>query len=185
MVDAVQNTMWAQLLPTGPEVRARDGRRWTYSPIEVIAAFVANKGPLAVDYEHAQDRLSGKGEIAPAAGWITNMEERGGALWAQIEWTDKAARWIAEKAYRYLSPSMCHSVDRRIIGLAGAGLVNRPALYLPPLEFAANEQETANAAVALARRAQEYQDEMLALGRQISISEAVTTVATHADSGFH
>ncbi|NKC02381.1 hypothetical protein HED55_00225 [Ochrobactrum haematophilum] len=49
---------WAQLLPAGPHIDARDGRSWAYDHATVIAAFRANSGPLAVDYEHAQDLLA-------------------------------------------------------------------------------------------------------------------------------
>ena len=165
---------WANLLPKSPDLTARDGRRWRYSPAEVIAAFTANQGPLAVDYEHAQDRRP-KGEQAPAAGWIVAMEERDGALWGEIEWTERAGNMVREREYRFLSASM-QTVDGRIIGLHGAGLVNRPALPVQPLD---EEQpgEVEREARELASKAQVYQTEQAAMGRAITISEAVSTVA--------
>lgn len=49
---------WVQLLPAGPSIMARDGRRWRMSnPQGVVAAFASNNADLPIDYEHA-DRKS-------------------------------------------------------------------------------------------------------------------------------
>ncbi|PRA86943.1 hypothetical protein CQ054_07025 [Ochrobactrum sp. MYb29] len=173
-------TQWAQLLPAGPRIDARDGRWWTFDPATVIAAFRANSGPLAVDYEHAQDLVAPKGSPAPAAGWIVAMEEREGSLWGNIEWTERAAQLISGKAYRYLSPSIRHDSARNIKALNGAGLVNRPALYLEPLDLANRDEDAAGIGNAIASRAQTYQQEQTALGRSISISQAVAAVTTNS-----
>jgi len=167
---------WAQLLPDAPIVKARDGRQWTYQPRDIIAAFAANKGPLAVDYEHAQDLVAPSGRPAPAAGWITEISERAGSVWGKIEWTARAAEQIADKSYRFLSPSISHDSNRKIVGLAGAALVNRPALYLKPLD-GMSPDDTRDLAVSLAREAQVFRTEQAALGRNITISEAVEAVA--------
>lgn len=167
--------LWANILPKGPDLIARDGRRWTYSPAELIAAFAANQGPLPVDYEHGQD-IAPKGEPAPAAGWIVAMDERDGALWGKIEWTDRAAAMIREQEYRYLSASMQLDQGRRVIGLHGAGLVNRPALPVASID-PEHTGEVERDARALASKARVYQTEQAALGRAITISEAVSTVA--------
>lgn len=169
-------TTWGNLLPKGPDLVARDGRRWVYSPAEVIAAFAANQGPLAVDYEHGQDHLASKGEAAPAAGWIVAMEAREGALWGKIEWTDHAATMIRQREYRFLSASMQLDKTGRVVGLNGAGLVNRPALVVAALD-PDQSGEIEREARSLASKAQAYQTEQAALGRSITISEAVSTVA--------
>jgi len=171
-------TQWAQLLPAGPRIEARDGRWWTYTPEAVILKFVANEGPLAVDYEHAQDLLAPKGEPAPAAGWVLSMQERDGSLWGRIEWTERAAKLISEKAYRFLSPSIRYDNNRRITGLNGVALVNRPALYLEPLDLTNRDEDAARIGHAIASRAQAYQQEQTALGRSITISQAVAAVTT-------
>lgn len=124
---------WVQLLPPGPAIAARDGRRWTYSPATILSAFAANRGPLAIDYEHGQDILADKGGKAPAAGWIVDLEERSGSIWGKVEWTAAAAQEIAAREYRFLSPSMRHTADGVLTRLAGAGLVNRPALEMTAL----------------------------------------------------
>ncbi|MCW5720421.1 MAG: hypothetical protein KIS86_04685 [Devosia sp.] len=124
---------WVQLLPAGPEIVARDGRRWTFEPQTILNAFTANRGPLVIDYEHGQDHLATAGVKAPAAGWITAMEARDGAIWGKVEWTATAAREIVERAYRFLSPSMRHTKNGVLTRLQGAGLVNRPALEMTAL----------------------------------------------------
>lgn len=124
---------WVELLPRGPRLVARDGREWTLNPDVVLAAFAANRAPLAIDYEHAQDHLAPKGQMAIAAGWINKLENRSGSVWGQVEWTAAAAQQIASKEYRFLSPSMRHTRDGVITRLAGAALVNRPALEMTAL----------------------------------------------------
>lgn len=135
---------WIELLPVGPNIKARDGRAWHYAPQKVIAAFAANKGPMPVDYEHGQDHLAVKGLPAPAAGWIEELQERNGALWGRVEWTDTGAEQITSKAYRFISPAIRHTKSGEILGLLGAGLVNRPALVMTALsreQFTNNEVE--------------------------------------------
>lgn len=124
---------WIELFPKGPELRARDGRRWTLEPARVIAAFAASQGPLAIDYEHAQALKAPGGDEAPAAGWINAVEERDGSVWGQVEWTKAAARKIVEREYRFVSPDFDHTRDGLIVQLNGAGLVNRPALVMTAL----------------------------------------------------
>lgn len=124
---------WVQLLPPGPSIKARDGRRWTYTPATILSAFAANRGPLPIDYEHGQDLLADKGTKALAAGWIVELAEREGGIWGKVEWTATAASEITERSYRFLSPSMRHTADGVLTRLAGAGLVNRPALEMTAL----------------------------------------------------
>lgn len=166
------------LLPPAPHVKMRDGRECTYDPAELIAAFRKNQGPLAIDFEHAQDKQARKGDLAPAAGWINGLVIRNNALWAEIEWTETAAAMIAAREYRFISPSMRWD-RKRIVSLNGAALVNRPALKLPPLdETAANEALPVDiAANELASAAQVYRAKQAALGHNISSYEAVLAVS--------
>lgn len=128
---------WVQLFPAGPELVARDGRSWRLSdPRAVITAFEANGAPIPIDYEHGQAHRAPRGEPAPAAGWITAMEIREGAIWARAEWTDKAAAMIAAREYRFLSPEFHHTKAGQVFRVVGAGLVNRPALQMAALSRA-------------------------------------------------
>lgn len=133
---------WVELFPSGPAIKARDGRAWTLEPSRVVAAFQANNGPLAIDWEHAQAHLAPKGQQAPAAGWINELEERNGAIWGRVEWVATAARQILAREYRYLSPDFDYAKDGRILRLNGAGLVNRPALVMTALSRNNPNQET-------------------------------------------
>lgn len=99
-----------QLLPYG-EFRAIDGR-----PFDVPAwylteanghdvAQLANQSrtQLVVDYEHQTLHKETNGQPAPAAGWIRWVEFTPKGLFADVEWTDKAAAHIKAKEYRYIS----------------------------------------------------------------------------------
>lgn len=132
---------WIMLFPKGPKIEARDGRRFTINdPAAIIAAFERNQGPLAIDYEHGQAHKAAEGELAPAAGWMTAMELRDGALWAKVEWTDKAAAMIAAREYRFTSPEFLVDKQKNVLSVAGAGLVNRPAFVMPALARAEPEE---------------------------------------------
>ncbi|UNF42922.1 phage protease [Bartonella krasnovii] len=124
---------WVELLPKAPNVKARDGREWHYDPQRILKAFAANKGPLVIDYEHGQHHRARNGLEAPASGWIEELAERDGAIWGRVKWTDMAAKKIVAREYRYLSPEFRHSKNGEILSLAGAGLVNRPALVMTAL----------------------------------------------------
>ena len=126
---------WVQLFPAGPEIVARDGRVWFMrDPQIVLAAFEENAAPLPIDYEHAQAHRAPEGEEAPAAGWIDKLEVRNGEIWGHVEWTERAAKMIRDREYRFLSPDfLVLKEDETIVALSGAGLVNRPALHLQAL----------------------------------------------------
>lgn len=124
---------WVELFPKGPSLKARDGRQWTLEPARVVQAFAREQVPLAIDYEHGQAHLASKGMEAPAAAWITAVEERDGAVWGKVEWTAPAAARVVAKEYRFLSPDFDHARDGLILKLNGAGLVNRPALVMTAL----------------------------------------------------
>lgn len=132
---------WVELFPAGPAITARDGRSWSLQPQIVLDAFKNNRGPLAIDWEHAQAHLAPKGFQAPAAGWIVELQEREGAVWGRVEWGAEASKQIADKAYRFLSPDFQHRSDGLITHLNGAALVNRPALEMTALSRANPKQE--------------------------------------------
>lgn len=130
---------WVMLIPPGPPVVGRDGRRWTLAdPDAVVAATNAeslSKGiDLPFDVEHAQWELAPQGLPAPAVGWIKEVANRDGAIWARVEWNAKGASAIREREYRYVSPVFGFDLASRHVRLIhGAGLVNRPNLDLPAL----------------------------------------------------
>lgn len=126
---------WVHLLPGG-RMTGRDGKSYTLSdPHAVIRAFQAGAIDLPIDYEHQNDRpearLSGP---VPAAGWIKEMAARATGLWARVEWTDRARQMIANREYRYLSPTIiCNRNTLEVLKVKGAGLVHNPNLHLTAL----------------------------------------------------
>jgi len=128
---------WVELIPAG-EFSGRDGRGpYLLDADAVLQAFAAWGMPLAIDYEHQAFNAADNGQPAPAAGWVDALEVRGGALWGQVAWTERAAAHIGQREYRYLSPVFDHAKDGRVMRLLGAGLTNNPNLYLTALNRAA------------------------------------------------
>lgn len=126
---------WIQLLPAGPDVIGRDGRQWKLSdPAAIVAAFQRRGIPLPVDWEHATEHRAPSGLEAPAAGWVSALDVRQGAIWGNVEWTDRAAAQIRAREYRYLSPVFQFEKSTgEIRALVSAGLTNSPNLKMVAL----------------------------------------------------
>ena len=105
-----------QLLPAG-RFAARDGRPATIAACKeggcgaqeaaTLVALAAQRAtPMVIDYEHQTLNSQANGQPAPAAGWFKNLEWRDGqGLFAtDVEWTPAAAKAIADREYRYISP---------------------------------------------------------------------------------
>lgn len=118
------------LLPKGPEIVGRDGRKWTLSdPAGVVAAFDGRGLDLVFDWEHGSEGRALAGERTPAAGWIKGMEVRDGAIWGRVAWTDQGRADIAGGAYRHYSPAFDYSrTTNEIRRLSSVGLVHVPNL---------------------------------------------------------
>lgn len=117
---------WVQIVPAG-EVRSTKGGFVVDASAMalVLAAFQGRGRDLVIDYEH--QTLSG--EQAPAAGWIKEFQARADGLWARVEWTELAARYIAAREYRYLSPVvLVRAGDRRVVDIHSVALTNDPAI---------------------------------------------------------
>lgn len=81
---------------------------------------------MVVDYEH--QTLTGL--RAPAAGWIKELIPGPDGLWARVEWTEPAARMIAAREYRYLSPVvLVRESDGRAVSVSSVALTNAPAIH--------------------------------------------------------
>lgn len=133
---------WVQLVPAGPVVAGRDGRRWRMEdPARIVAAFATNGAELPVDFEHATQLKGGRGERADAAGWIEALEARAGSIWGRIAWNAEGSAAVASRAYRYLSPVFrFDAATGAILAMVSAGLTNNPNLHLAALNAA--QQET-------------------------------------------
>ncbi|MDA7427901.1 hypothetical protein PGB28_05480 [Primorskyibacter aestuariivivens] len=126
---------WVHLLPLG-QIEARDGRSFVLdNPETVLADFQSGAVDLPVDYEHQKDKHAKErtGPV-PAAGWIKALQLRADGIWGRVDWTARARDLIANREYRYLSPSILfNKANRQIVRLKGAGLVHDPALHLTAL----------------------------------------------------
>lgn len=132
---------WVQLVPAGPDVVGRDGRRWSLpDPAAVVAAFARRGMELPVDFEHATQIKGGAGERADAAGWIEAVEVRSGSIWGRVAWNADGRAAVAARAYRYLSPVFHFDRETRaVLELLSAGLTNNPNLHLAALNAAQEE----------------------------------------------
>ena len=125
---------WIELVPAGQNVNALDGRKFLNpSPAEVVARFNEHPLDLPLDWEHSTEVKAPKGDEAPAAGWIKELQIRNGAIHARIEWTKRGALSVCSKEYRYVSPAFTYNKEREIIAIASAGLTNHPALVMKAL----------------------------------------------------
>ncbi|MDS4031217.1 MAG: phage protease [Candidatus Contendobacter sp.] len=122
-------------MPAGPDIVGRDGRAWRLSdPDRLIQAFQQRGMPLCVDWEHASEHRAPAGLESPAAGWVTALELRDGAVWGRAEWTERAAQQISAREYRFLSPVFRYEKQTgEIRELISAALVNSPNLELTAL----------------------------------------------------
>ena len=126
---------WVQMTPGASDIKGRDGRVWKLnSPDKVVEAFQANGADLPIDYEHASEIRAKEGKPAPAVGWIKELANQDGAIWARVQWTAEGQRSIAAGEYRYISPVFTFKkTTREIIQMLSAGLTNQPNLKLAAL----------------------------------------------------
>ncbi|MQX38544.1 hypothetical protein GHC57_18705, partial [Roseospira navarrensis] len=120
------------LLPRGV-FKGRDGRG-PYrmpDPAKVIAATQAHQkgAKLPVDFDH-QLEYQRDGDTVRAAGWIDGLRADDDGLFGRVEWTPAAARMIADREYRYVSPVFLHSRAGDILRLCSVSLTNKPNLDL-------------------------------------------------------
>lgn len=119
---------WVELVPAG-KVTALDGRKFQNTkPDEVVKRFNEVSLDVPIDWEHASEIKAPQGDEAPAAGWISALEIRGGSIWGQVEWTPRGAVSLSSKEYRYISPAFTYSKSGEVLEIVSAGLTNKPAL---------------------------------------------------------
>lgn len=141
---------WLLLVPAG-RFAGRDGRIWINSqPDQVVAAFLANQRDIVVDLEHAAELKAPKGDPAPAQAWITGLENRDGAVWGRVEYTDPGRALIESKQYRYYSPAFHFDSEGVIWSMASVGLTNKHNLFLPALNHQGDPAMKLAIAIALA-----------------------------------
>jgi phage I-like protein len=123
------------LVPAGKVVKGRDGREWKNpDPKQTAADSGARLAFLPVDENHSTDLAAPKGGASPAMGWMKNLCADGdGAIWADVEWTERGRGALAKKEYRFISPVFLHNKENEINCILRAALTNTPNLNLPAL----------------------------------------------------
>jgi len=139
--DASAPRSWIQLARTGSFVSKRYGKFSITR--EDLAQMLSNfttitpKAPtlLPVDWDHLSMQDPKQPGDGAAAGWMKKLELRdgGNTLWAEVEWTPKAAEAIKNREYQFVSPSFVQNhthKDGQKIGttLLAAAITNHPFL---------------------------------------------------------
>ena len=102
-------------------------------------------GDLVIDYDHATEFAAGSGDASPAAGWLKSIDDtpdEKGILWGAAEFTPRAAKMLAEREYKYVSPVLNwgtrdkESGEPQGVTLTSIALTNSPQLEkLPAIAF--------------------------------------------------
>ena len=124
-----------QLLPYG-KFRATDGRptdveAWYVTDTngaDVVALANSQKNPLPIDYEHQILHSQQNGKEAPSAGWMEYLYFNPQGIFADVRWTDKAAEYIKNGEYRYISAVFVYDTNGYVRKIFHAALTNNPAL---------------------------------------------------------
>ena len=124
-----------QLLPYG-KFRASDGRptdveAWYVTDTngaDVVALANNQRNPLPIDYEHQIIHSLKNGKEAPSAGWMEYFYFTPQGIFADVRWTDKAADYIKNGEYRYISAVFAYDTDGYVRKIFHAALTNTPAL---------------------------------------------------------
>lgn len=144
IADGAQVPDWILVVPAGA-VKTLKGDFVCDGPAmeATIAAFLGLKRDLVIDYEHQTQTTVLNGQPAPAAGWIKELAARDVGLCARVEWTERAAGYIASREYRYLSPVIeVRPGDRRVVEFYSAALTNDPAIVgMNPIANRRNNEE--------------------------------------------
>ncbi|HHF4024355.1 TPA: phage protease, partial [Haemophilus influenzae] len=81
-----------------------------------------------IDYEHQIIHSLKNGKEAPSAGWMEYFYFTPQGIFADVRWTDKAADYIKNGEYRYISAVFAYDTDGYIRKIFHAALTNTPAL---------------------------------------------------------
>lgn len=87
--------------------------------------FTERQLQIPIDYEHQ----TLKDMQAPAAGWIKDIVLKSDGIYGVVDWTERAAEYLKNREYRYLSPVLLtQGKERRVVALHSAALTNTPAI---------------------------------------------------------
>jgi phage I-like protein len=129
--DETEDSAWVHLAPYGTWRGHEEGPftldKSTFK--NIISEFEKIENDIQIDYHHDSIKEDVTGP-RPASGWIKAMEirgtgkQKGDGLWAFVAWTKRAATFIRNKEFKYLSPVIDFlSKDRK------SGKKNSPELF--------------------------------------------------------
>ncbi len=181
---------WIELIPAG-RITGRDDRVLINDrPDLVVERFDQEGIDIVFDYEHLSEVSLENKSPTPAAGWIKALENRSGAIWAQVDWTAKAREMIAAREYRHFSPALLldaeaqAGVEAHIRGLSSAGLVHSPFLRSAALNSKQTSTPPTDKGVAMKDGNRITLCQRLGLADEASdaaVLSAVTTLNASAD----
>lgn len=156
--------------------------------LKIIGEANARTSDYVIDYEHQSLGASKNGTPAPAAGWFKRLEwrEGDGLYVVDARWTDLAARMIADKEYRYISPVFSFGKNGQVSSVFCAAITNTPALdgltdlaaarHAGIAALAGSPSDAGEVALSMSRKALAYQRERAALGFFVTTVQAVDHV---------
>ena len=134
------------LVPSDKIVKGRDGREWKNpNPKQIALNSTSRLSYLPIDENHSTDLSAPKGGASPAFGWMKNLcADETGAIWADVDWTERGRDALARNDYKFISPVFLHNEKGEINCILRAALTNSPNLTLPALnsEQLENKNET-------------------------------------------
>ena len=126
---------WVMLIPAG-RIETNDGRWFDNSDADTVVRTFKDGGlHLPFDFEHSSETKRKEGDFTPAAGWIVDLANRAGSIWARVEWNDRGRNAIEAREVKYVSPAFSHHPETmKVIKLSSAALTLMPAISeLPAL----------------------------------------------------
>jgi len=123
------------LVPADKIIKGRDNREWKNLNPKLVALNSNTRLPLLpIDENHSTDLAAPHGGASPAFGWMKDLcADETGAVWADVEWTERGREALNKKEYRFISPVFQHSEKGEINCILRAALTNAPNLNLPAL----------------------------------------------------
>jgi len=131
--------------------------------------FTERQLQIPIDYEHQ----TLKDMQAPAAGWIKDIFLRSDGIYGAVDWTERAAEYLKNREYRYLSPVvLTQGKERRVVALHSAALTNTPAIdAMTPI---ANSDKPSEGDVAQEEPQQESNGTLEALAALLQLDPSAT-----------
>lgn len=98
-----ERTTWVHVAPPGTWEGHAEGA-FTLGAVDfdsIVDHDQERPAPISWDYEHAS--IAPDGDATPGAGFVVSVEHRPDGLWAETEFTKRAAKYIGEGEYRFCS----------------------------------------------------------------------------------